>query len=62
LFVDSGMMKCLYRRLQRKEPSRYKVIQSAITSEDWPPIGQVTEASANMAASVAISMEASARH
>lgn len=47
LFVDSGLLKCLYRALQHKEPSRYKVIQDAILSEEWPPVGQTVFASAN---------------
>ncbi|KAL8587281.1 hypothetical protein ACOMHN_045528 [Nucella lapillus] len=47
LFVDSGLMKPCYRAIQRKERSRYKVIQDAITAEEWPPVGQTTFASAN---------------
>ncbi|KAK7094175.1 polyamine-transporting ATPase 13A3-like isoform X3 [Littorina saxatilis] len=47
LFVDSGLMKCLYRALERKQKSRYKVIQDTIVAEEWPPVGQTLLASAN---------------
>ncbi|KAK7501863.1 hypothetical protein BaRGS_00006949 [Batillaria attramentaria] len=54
LFVDSGLMKCLYRKLQRKTPSRYKVIQDQIASTDWPPTG--TTSFADVSNDVSISM------
>ncbi|XP_076451738.1 polyamine-transporting ATPase 13A3-like isoform X2 [Babylonia areolata] len=60
LFVDSGLMKFCYRAVQHKERSRYKVIRDAIMSEDWPPIGQTTVASANSRNNVTITINSTA--
>lgn len=60
LFVDSGLMKCLYHVLQRKTPSRYKTIQNQIASTDWPPVGTTTLG--DVSNDISISMGNSSTH
>lgn len=62
LFVDSGLMKCLYRAIGRKKPSRYKQIQNDIACKGWPAVGQTVFAATNSSDHISISMNSNGAH